>query len=127
MNNERSKAAHEAWQFVEREKRIDRFIWRVSIGAWVVTLLVVLLFAVMTGVQVLEMWQAARRENVPWSVVVAMAIPLFVVLGGLSVLIAILSTVAMFLRLRTSSLAEIQLRLASLEDMLASQPDDRVK
>ena len=127
MNSERSKAAHDAWQFVEREKRIDRFIWRVSVGAWMVTLLVVLLFAVMTGVQVFEMWQAARQENVPWSVVVAMAIPLFVVLGGLSVLIATLSTVAMFLRLRTSSLAEIQLRLASLEDMLTSQPDDRMK
>lgn len=31
--------------------------------------------------------------------------------------------VAVFLRLRTSSLAEIQLRLAALEDMLASDRD----
>jgi hypothetical protein len=45
----------------------------------------------------------------------------------MSVLIATLSTVAVFLRLRTSSLAETQLRLAALEDMLTAQPDERLK
>ena len=35
--------------------------------------------------------------------------------------IATLSTIAIFLRLRTSSLAEIQLRLAALEEMLADE------
>lgn len=125
MARERSRAADEAWEFVEREKRIDRFIRRVSLGAWGVTVVIVLTFAFMTALQVVEMIQAARLENLPWAVVVGSAIPLFVVLGGLAVLIATLSTVAMFLRLRTSSLAEIQLRLAALEDMLTSQPDER--
>lgn len=125
MGRERSKAADEAWEIVEREKRIDGFIRRLSIGAWGVTLVVVLAFAGMTGLQVFEMVQAARQEHVPWSTVVASAIPFFVILGGLAVLIATLSTIAMFLRLRTSSLAEIQLRLAALEDMLTSQPDER--
>ena len=125
MARERSKAADEAWEFVEREKRIDRFIRRVSFGAWAVTVVIVLAFAFMTALQVFEMIQAVRQEQLPWAVVVGSAIPLFVVLGGLAVLIATLSTVAMFLRLRTSSLAEIQLRLAALEDMLTSQPDER--
>ena len=49
--------------------------------------------------------------------------PLFTTLLMLSVLIATLSTVAIFLRLRTATLSEIQLRLAALEDMLASRPD----
>ena len=125
MARERSKAADEAWEFVEREKRIDRFIRRVSFCAWGVTVVIVLAFAFMTALQVFEMIQAVRQEQLPWAVVVGSAIPLFVVLGGLAVLIATLSTVAMFLRLRTSSLAEIQLRLAALEDMLTSQPDER--
>jgi hypothetical protein len=52
------------------------------------------------------------------------AMPLFIVLGFLSVLIATLSTVGVFLRLRTASLTEIQLRLAALEEMLRSRKDD---
>jgi hypothetical protein len=60
---------------------------------------------------------------VPWFAVVGMATPLIIALGKLSLLIATMATVAIFLRLRTSSLAEIQLRLAALEDMLASRPD----
>ena len=58
---------------------------------------------------------------------VGAAIPFVTTIGMLSVLIATLSTVAVFLRLRTSSLAEIQLRLAALEDMLTAQPDERQK
>jgi len=53
----------------------------------------------------------------------ASVMPLITVLGYLSLLIATLSTVDIFFRMRTASLAEIQLRLATLEDMLASQPD----
>lgn len=49
--------------------------------------------------------------------------PLVVVLGTISLLIATLSTVGIFFRLRTASLAEIQLRLAALEDVLRSKPD----
>jgi hypothetical protein len=48
-----------------------------------------------------------------------------VVLGILSLLIARLSTVSVFLRVRTASLPEIQLRLAALEDMLASRLDSQ--
>jgi hypothetical protein len=41
----------------------------------------------------------------------------------LSLLVAGLSTVGIFLRLRTARLAEIQLRLAALEEMLAKAPE----
>jgi hypothetical protein len=39
------------------------------------------------------------------------------------VLVATLSTIGIFLRLRTASLTEIQLRLAALEDVLGAQAD----
>lgn len=50
--------------------------------------------------------------------VLALTMPLIAVTGVLSVLIATVSTVGVFLRLRTASLAEIQVRLAALEQML---------
>ncbi len=46
------------------------------------------------------------------------AMPLVAVVGVVSLLVATLTTVGIFLRLRTASLSEIQLRLAALEEML---------
>jgi hypothetical protein len=66
---------------------------------------------------------AHAQGKVPRRAIADAALPLIVVLGLLSLLIATLTTVGIFLRLRTASLAEIQLRLAALEDMLASRPD----
>ena len=55
--------------------------------------------------------------NLPWITVVGIATPFMSTLLVLSVLVAALSTVGVFLRFRSASLAEIQLRLAALEDM----------
>jgi uncharacterized membrane protein len=118
-----SASSSRAWSLIEQEKRRDRFIRRVSIIAWSVTFLFALIFTVMIGGQVIEMVKANMAGILPFSTLVGMAMPLIIVLGFLSLLIATLSTVGIFLRLRTASLAEIQLRLASLEDMLASRPD----
>jgi len=63
----------------------------------------------------------------PWATVFAAAMPLVIVLGLLSVLVATLSTIGIFLRLRAASLAEIQLRLAALEDMIAAQGDEATR
>jgi hypothetical protein len=116
-----TSARQGASALIERDKRIDRFIRRVSIVAWSVTLLVVLLLAVMTGIQVAQFLPGASSGQVPWMVIVGLSMPLIIILGCLAVLIATLSTIAIFLRLRTSSLAEIQLRLAALEEMLADE------
>jgi hypothetical protein len=123
MARQESRAKDEAWAFVEREKKIDRFIKRVSIVAWAITLLIVLVFVVLTGMQLMEVARGVREGTLPPGMMLGVAIPLMVVLGCLSVLIATLSTIGIFLRLRTSSLAEIQLRLAALEAMLSSPQD----
>ena len=90
-----------------------------SIVAWSITFGVVLIFAILTAAQVVEFTRGYAQGMLPFAVVTASAIPLMLVLGFLSVLIATLSTIAIFLRLRTSSLSEIQLRLAALEEMLS--------
>ena len=113
----------EASALIENERRRDRFIRRVSIIAWSVTFLLVLLVAGLVGMQATQMARAAQVGMVPWATVVGSVMPLIDVLWKLSLLVAGLSTVGIFLRLRTASLTEIQLRLAALEAMIASKPD----
>ena len=109
----------EAWALIDKERRRDRFIRRVSIAAWSVTFVITIVFTIMVGGQVLEMYRFTGAGPLSFTSVVGMAMPLVIVLGFLSVLIATLSTVGIFLRFRTASLTEIQLRLAALEAMLS--------
>jgi uncharacterized BrkB/YihY/UPF0761 family membrane protein len=108
---------------IENERRRDHFVRRVSIIAWSISFALVLAVAIIVGVQVSQFLDGAREGEVPWSVVVGSTIPLIDVLWKMSLLVATLSTVAIFLRLRTASLTEIQLRLAALEEMVAARGD----
>ena len=112
-----------AWALIENEKRRDRFIRRVSIGAWTTAFLIALIIVVMAGFSASQMARAASVGAVPWTAVVGSVMPLIDVLWKLSLLIAALSTIAIFLRLRTASLDEIQLRLAALEQAIAARGD----
>ena len=114
-------SSEQVWAMIDQEKRRDRFVRRVSYTAWTLTFVIVLLFKVAIGLQVAEMARGYLQGAVPLMAVIGVSIPAFVVLGFLSLLIATLSTVGIFLRLRTASLTEIQLRLAALEEMIASQ------
>ena len=109
-----------AMALIANERRRDRFIRRTSIIAWSVSLALVLLIALMVAVQARQFVSGALEGEVPWIVVVGSTMPLIDALWKLSLLVATLSTVAIFLRLRTASLAEIQIRLAALEELVAS-------
>jgi len=114
-----------AMALIENERRRDRFIRRTSVVAWSVTFGLVLVVALMVGLQVSFFLRGAMAGEMPWAVVIGSTMPLIDVLWKLSLLVATLSTIAIFLRLRTASLAEIQLRLAALEEMVASRGDGR--
>jgi flagellar biosynthesis protein FliR len=116
------------WDAIDGEKRRDRLLRRVSITAWSVTLVLVVALAVMVGIQVVELARGAMVGAVPWMSVVGVAMPFVITLGMLSVLVGTVSTIGVFLRMRTASLTEIQLRLAALEDMLVTrgEPSDDV-
>ena len=113
------------WDAIDGEKRRDRLLRRVSITAWSVTLVLVVALAVMVGIQVVELAKGAMVGAVPWMSVVGVAMPLVITLGMLSVLVGTVSTIGVFLRMRTASLTEIQLRLAALEDMLVTRGEPR--
>jgi hypothetical protein len=120
MNTHVASTSDKVWAVIEKEKRRDRLVRRVSVTAWSVTGGAVLFFGVAVGTEVWQMIRLATRGMVEWPLVLGTAMPLVVVIGVLSLLVATLSTVGIFLRLRTASLSEIQLRLAALEEMIAS-------
>ena len=109
------------WDAIENEKKRDRFIRRVSVTAWSVTGVLVLVLAVLVLGQAVSMARAAMLGALPCMSVAGIVMPLVIALGMLSVLIATVSTIGMFVRMRTASLHEIQLRLAALEDMIVSR------
>jgi hypothetical protein len=113
--------SNDAWKIIENERRRDRFIRGVCITAWVVAFLIVLIVAVLVGSSTLTMYRMYLQDAVPWMTVAGTMLPLVDVLWKLSLLVAALSTVLVFLRLRTASLAEIQMRLAALEELVSSR------
>lgn len=113
-------AAH-VWAAIENEKRRDRFIRRVATAAWSVTFALLLILGVFAGMSVSQMVRAAMAGQLPWMSAFGTALPFVVVCGVVSLLIATLSTVGVFLRMRTTTLNEVQARLAALEHMLASR------
>jgi hypothetical protein len=110
---------------LDQERRRDRLIRRLCIVSWTVTILLVLVFAAMVAVPLIQMLRAFGGGMFTWSAVIATAMPLVGALWTLSLLVAALSTVGVFLRFRSASLAEIQLRLAALEDLLGGRPEGR--
>ena len=123
MTTHTTSRSSKVWESIEQEKGRDRFLKRVAVAAWTVTFILVMILAVMICVQVAQMARLALVGALPWVGVVGAAMPLVIVIGLLSVLVATLSTIGMFLRMRAASLTEIQLRLAALEGMLASQEE----
>ncbi len=113
----------ELWNVVRKEKRVDRIIRWVSVTAWVSTFAVLLVYASVIFSQVAWTKKLVALGTAPQGAVWQTAMPLVIVVGLFCVLVATLSTIGVFLRFRTASLAEIQLRLAALEAMLAGRGD----
>lgn len=112
------------WPAIERERRRDRLVRRLCIAAWSVTFGLVLVLGVIVAMSVAHAMRAAQVGVLPWTAVFDLAMPFILVLGVVFLLIATLCTVGVFLRMRTTTLGEIQLRLAALERMLAASGTD---
>jgi len=113
------------WEAIERDKRLDRMIRRVCAAAWGVTLAATGCYAVLVGREVIHVLQLRNVGGATDQAVMAAATPLVIAVGVLSLLVAALSTVGVFLRFRTAALGEIQLRLALLEEMLTRPGETR--
>jgi hypothetical protein len=111
----------DVWAAIEKEKRFDRLVRRACITAWTVTLVLLVIFGIGSGLAAVQMIRLAAAMGGPWPLLLQPALPFLGALGTLCLLVATLTTVGVFLRHRTSSLGEIQLRLAALEEMLAGR------
>ena len=122
MSTTRASASSNAWQAIDGEKRRDRIIKNVSVVSWTITFLLVVALAAIKVSQTIFVAKTVMG-GMGWQMALPLMMPVIISLGVLTVLIATLSTVAVFLRLRTASLNEIQLRLAALEDMIVARTD----
>ena len=107
---------------IQEERARDRSIRRIAKIAWITAFVVVLLWIGITIAQIKAMMPVISMPGGSGVMVaVGLALPVILAVLGLSVLIATLSTVAAFLRMRTANFDEIQLRLASLEELLVNR------
>lgn len=113
-----TSAYDSTWSAIDREKRRDAAVRRTSIVAWVVAFVALLVFAAIIVRRVLLVKERVDIGAAAAYQLYDSMLPLVAVVGVLAVLTGTLSTVGVFLRLRTASLAEVQLRLANLEEML---------
>ena len=118
-------SSDKAWALIDEEKRRDQSLRRIAKIAWIVAITVVVVYGTLTAIQVWEMMHGFFGGMLPFSTAAAMAIPFLTSLGILSVLVATVTTIGTFLRLRTTSLHEVQLRLAALEEMIATRSESK--
>ena len=108
-----------AWAAIDQEKRRERALRRMSAAAWTVTFVGIIGYGVLVALQIVHSLQLIGVGAASSLVVIAQLMPLLIVIVAVSLLIAAITTIGMFLRQRTASLQEIQLRLAALEEPLA--------
>ena len=116
--SQNTSAYDSTWSAIDREKRRDALVRRTSVIAWGVTFVALLVFAAIMVQRFLMIQRRVAYGVAATFELYESMLPLVAVVGILAVLIATLSTVGIFLRLRTASLVEIQLRLANLEEVL---------
>lgn len=115
-----------AW--LEAERTRARRLRKIGYAAWTVTFVVLALYAVIVGIQATRVIRDGVQLHLVFSpkgldVLLHTIGPLLVVVGVTALLIAALSTIGIFVRMRTATLAEIQLRLAALERSLTREED----
>lgn len=117
--NETEKA--QIWTMIEKEKKRDRKIKLISTIAWSITIILLLVYMVFTAIDLAHALKGYHKGLVPFKFVIESITPFLMISGGLGLIIAVLSTIGMFLRMRTTTLLEIQQRLANLEGMITSE------
>jgi hypothetical protein len=116
-----SERSGRAWEIIEREKKRDTLVKKASMVAWVITFVLAGLYAILVIAEGFAIASNFRARGLTGLDLIIAVKPLVESLGTLMLLLAVLGTLGMFLRFRTASVNELQLRLAALEDMLADR------
>ncbi|MBO3698628.1 hypothetical protein [Roseivirga sp. E12] len=119
--SERGKSNDAVWKMIEREKRKDKSLTTISTVAWIVTLLVVCAFMVLTFMDFSQQMNLYKKGVTSYESVISTLVPFLIILGIFSLIVAIVMTIGRFMRLRTANLLEIQQRLTLLEQSLPNE------
>lgn len=114
------------WEKIEKEKKIDKWITRISIGSWAATFILITGFTILVLIETIQhyttqLYPVISLDNLLMQIAV-ITIP-FSAIGLFTFGAAILSTIGLFIRMRTSSLRDIQLRLGTLEGSILSKDE----
>ena len=121
MTSPQRTPMEQARELIEQERQRDARVRRIAKVAWIGALTCLLIYAlpvIMVFVRALRL--RAVGEIRP-EVVILSLMPFVQAAGLLSVLVATLATIGIFVRMRTASLEEIRLRLAALEEMIVQR------
>jgi hypothetical protein len=119
----------DVWSKIEKEKRIDSLIRGVCYISWMTTFILFLTYAIIIVFEfyglptdVLTGDFAGNRPHLSSFVSEMVGLTLaFGAVGSLSFGIAVISAIGIFVRMRTSSLKEMRIRLETLEEILLSE------
>lgn len=121
-NADRLDPQEEIWAWIDEERRVDKKVRTFAYRAWVTTVGALVVYGVLVLIHLaIAIMGIVRMDGGTRQVlftIVDTLMPLVWVIGAVALVAAVLSTVGVFLRLRTASLTEIQQRLAALEAML---------
>lgn len=121
MNKSNTSPKEQIWAQIDKEKQRDRFVRRVSRVSWGITLVALTVILITLGMELNHNINLYKKGVSPYSRVWDSVQNMVQLIGIFGFIIAIISTVGVFLRLRTTSLLEIQQRLANLEQMVTSE------
>ena len=111
------------WEKIEKEKIIDNWLKRICIGSWFTTILLLLVYVFLIinhyiyiigegGFSTLVLYFPYEK----WTTHLLTYTLIFFGASSITFSAAVLSTIGIFVRMRTSSLRDIQLRLGTLEN-----------
>jgi uncharacterized RDD family membrane protein YckC len=114
-----------AWSRIEAEQRSDLLFRRLTMVGWIATGLVVMVLIAFGIAQLRFAMAMAGGGAAPLGAFLGGLVPVLLAVGAFCALGATLATIGLFLRMRSASLHEIQLRLAALEDLLTQSAQGR--
>ncbi len=123
MSTQPKSVSDNLWQHVQLEKQKDRRVRWISVAAWSVAGLAIVFYGAIVFQRFLLFQEMIDSGVAPAGSEWASLTPLVGVVGIVALFVAVLATVGMFFRLRTSSLEELKVRMSALEDLVLDHVD----
>lgn len=103
----------------------DRYFKRLGIVGWSIATLAMLAYGVVSLLTFLSYWEHAGDSAEAFQTAITKLVPFLAAMGGVGILVALLSATALIMRARSASLKQISQRLTNLEDLVLRSTEER--